>query len=112
MWRRDLSKRALIGTLEPRTTSVNRPRSAVANSLESRSERACRHAADESDRRGGQVASNDITTKLGAVPLFSGCSNRELGVISKAAKQVSHKQETVLAREGDRGVGLFLILDG
>jgi CRP-like cAMP-binding protein len=58
------------------------------------------------------VGTNDITTQLGAVPLFSGCSTRELGVIAKAAKHVSHKEDTVLAREGDRGVGLFLILEG
>jgi CRP/FNR family cyclic AMP-dependent transcriptional regulator len=58
------------------------------------------------------VASNDISAQLGAVPLFSGCSKRELGVIARAAKQVSHKENTVLAREGDRGIGLFLITDG
>jgi CRP-like cAMP-binding protein len=33
-------------------------------------------------------------------------------VIAKAAKHVTHKEDTVLAREGDRGVGLFLILNG
>jgi len=54
----------------------------------------------------------DVTGKLSAVPLFSGCSKREVGLIAKAAKHVNHKEDTVLAREGDRGVGLFLILDG
>jgi CRP/FNR family cyclic AMP-dependent transcriptional regulator len=54
----------------------------------------------------------DVTGKLAAVPLFSGCSKREVGLIAKAAKHVNHKEDTVLAREGDRGVGLFLILNG
>ena len=55
---------------------------------------------------------HDITSKLANVPIFSGCSKRELGIISRAAKEVSHKEATVIAREGERGIGLFLILEG
>jgi CRP/FNR family transcriptional regulator, cyclic AMP receptor protein len=58
------------------------------------------------------VSTATVTDKLSAVPLFAGCSKRELGLIAKAAKHVHHDEGTVLAREGDRGVGLFLILDG
>ena len=54
----------------------------------------------------------DVAEKLGGVPIFSGCSKRELTVIARAAKEVSHKQGTVIAREGERGIGLFLILEG
>jgi hypothetical protein len=46
------------------------------------------------------------------VPIFSGCSKRELAIIARASKEVSHKEGTVIAREGERGVGLFLILEG
>jgi CRP-like cAMP-binding protein len=46
------------------------------------------------------------------VPLFSECTKRELQAIASAAKEVSHKQGDVLAREGDRGIGFFVIADG
>jgi CRP/FNR family transcriptional regulator, cyclic AMP receptor protein len=58
------------------------------------------------------VAQNDVASRLAAVPIFSGCSKRELAIISTAAKQVSHPKGTVIAREGERGVGLFLIAEG
>lgn len=58
------------------------------------------------------MAQNDIATKLAGVPMFSACSRRELGIIQRAAKEVSHKAGAVIAREGERGIGLFLILDG
>jgi CRP-like cAMP-binding protein len=58
------------------------------------------------------VAQNDIATKLAGVPIFSGCSRRELAIIQRAAKEVSHRAGTAIAREGERGIGLFLILEG
>jgi CRP/FNR family transcriptional regulator, cyclic AMP receptor protein len=58
------------------------------------------------------VAKDDVATKLAKVPIFSGCTKRELAVIARAAKAVSHGEETVIAREGERGIGLFLILEG
>ena len=58
------------------------------------------------------MARDDIIAKLAGVPLFSTCSKRELAHIGRAAKEVSHKAGTVLAREGERGIGLFLILEG
>jgi CRP/FNR family transcriptional regulator, cyclic AMP receptor protein len=59
-----------------------------------------------------QVAAPSVADNLANVPIFSGCSKRELGIIARASKEVSHKQGTVIAREGERGIGLFLILDG
>ena len=53
-----------------------------------------------------------ITAKLANVPVFSGCSKRELALIARAAKEVVHRQGTTIAREGERGIGLFLILEG
>jgi len=58
------------------------------------------------------VSEQDVTSKLAKVPIFSACSKRELQVIARAAKDVSHKADTVIAREGERGIGLFLILEG
>jgi CRP/FNR family transcriptional regulator, cyclic AMP receptor protein len=58
------------------------------------------------------VAQSDIATKLGQVPIFSGCSKRELTLIARAAKEVVHKEGTLIAREGERGIGLFMILEG
>ena len=55
---------------------------------------------------------HDVPSKLANVPIFSGCSKRELAIIAHAAKEVSHKEGTVIAREGERGIGLFLILEG
>ncbi len=58
------------------------------------------------------MAHHDIPSRLANVPIFSGCSKRELAIIAHAAKEVSHKEGTVIAREGERGIGLFLILEG
>jgi CRP-like cAMP-binding protein len=50
--------------------------------------------------------------RLAAVPLFSGCSGRELQTIARTVKDIDHEAGTVIAREGDPGVGLFIIVDG
>jgi CRP-like cAMP-binding protein len=52
----------------------------------------------------------DVVARLANVPIFSGCTKRELAIISRAAKEVTHSEGTVIAREGERG--MFLILDG
>ena len=58
------------------------------------------------------MAAPSVANNLASVPIFSGCSKRELGIIARASKEVSHKEGTLIAREGERGIGLFLILDG
>jgi CRP-like cAMP-binding protein len=58
------------------------------------------------------VTTQKATTLLKKVPLFSGCSKRELDAIGKAAKEVTHREGHLIAREGDTGVGFFLITDG
>jgi CRP-like cAMP-binding protein len=58
------------------------------------------------------VAQDDVLDKLANVPIFAECSKRELGIIARASKEVSHRGGTVIAREGERGIGLFLILEG
>jgi CRP/FNR family transcriptional regulator, cyclic AMP receptor protein len=50
--------------------------------------------------------------QLSNVPLFSGCSAKELNLIARAVKEVSHREGTVIAREGEPGIGLFVIVEG
>ena len=58
------------------------------------------------------MAKNDPVGMLSSVPLFSECTKKELRQIAGAAKEVEHEAGSVVAREGDHGVGFFLILDG
>jgi CRP-like cAMP-binding protein len=58
------------------------------------------------------VTQHDVPSKLAKVPIFSECTKRELNIIARASKEVPHKAGTVIAREGERGIGLFLILEG
>jgi CRP-like cAMP-binding protein len=58
------------------------------------------------------VAQADVVAKLAKVPLFSGCSKRELALIARSAKEVVHRKGTVVAHEGEPGVGLFVVLEG
>lgn len=58
------------------------------------------------------MSEHDVPSKLVKVPIFSECSKRELQIIARASKEVSHKADAVIAREGERGIGLFLILEG
>jgi CRP/FNR family transcriptional regulator, cyclic AMP receptor protein len=58
------------------------------------------------------VAAKDVMAQLARVPLFSGCSNRDLQLIARVVKDVTHPAGTVIAREGEPGVGLFVIVEG
>ncbi|HET9725022.1 MAG TPA: cyclic nucleotide-binding domain-containing protein [Actinomycetota bacterium] len=58
------------------------------------------------------MSQSEIVAKIGGVPLFSACSKRELALIARSAKEVSHRAGTMIAREGERGIGLFVILEG
>lgn len=58
------------------------------------------------------MAEASAVSQISKVPIFSGCSKRELAIIARASKVVSHKEGTVIAREGERGIGLFLIIEG
>ena len=58
------------------------------------------------------MAKKDPSNLLASVPLFSECTKKELDAIAEAAKEVDHKEGAVIAREGDKGIGFFLILDG
>ena len=53
-----------------------------------------------------------VSAQISKVPLFASCSKRELETIANAVKEVSHRKGTVIAREGEPGVGLFMISEG
>ena len=48
------------------------------------------------------MATPNVANTLANVPIFSGCTKRELGIIARASKEVDHKEGTVIAREGER----------
>ena len=58
------------------------------------------------------ATTKDVIANLSKVPLFSSCSNRELQTIARAVKPVEHPKDTVIAREGEPGIGLFVIQSG
>lgn len=58
------------------------------------------------------MAEHDIVGLLAKVPLFSGCSQKELEAIAASGKEITHAPGAVVAREGESGLGFFLILDG
>ena len=58
------------------------------------------------------MAKTDVVKMLSEVPLFSELSKKELESLAMSAKEVNHKEGAVLAREGDSGLGFFLIAEG
>jgi len=54
----------------------------------------------------------EVQRLLSEVSLFSGASKKELGEIASAIKVVDHSAGDVVAREGERGLGFFLLADG
>jgi len=58
------------------------------------------------------VGTKEVVSLLAKVPLFSDCSQRELLAIARGVKDVNHAAGTVIAREGDPGIGLFVIVSG
>ena len=49
---------------------------------------------------------------LRSVPLFSGCTDRELEAISKMTKPVQFPEGKEICKEGQTGLGLHVITDG
>jgi CRP/FNR family transcriptional regulator, cyclic AMP receptor protein len=58
---------------------------------------------------GERVAVNKTAERLASVPMFSGCSKKELVTIAKVVRAVDHVAGDVIAREGEPGAGLFVI---
>jgi len=58
------------------------------------------------------VGKTDPVKMLAGVPLFAELSKRDLQALARSAKEVRHREGAILAREGEPGLGFFLILDG
>ena len=58
------------------------------------------------------TTTKESVARLAKVPLFSDCSQRDLQTIARVVREIPHRAGTVIAVEGDPGVGLFVILDG
>ena len=58
------------------------------------------------------MGTKEVVERLSQVPLFAGCSNRELQTIARTVRDIDHTPGAVIAREGEPGVGLFIIADG
>ncbi len=58
------------------------------------------------------MAKTDPVKMLAGVPLFAELSKRDLQALARSAKEVRHREGAILAREGEPGIGFFLILDG
>jgi CRP/FNR family cyclic AMP-dependent transcriptional regulator len=55
---------------------------------------------------------NDKVELIRRVPLFSGCSKRELEQISHLADEIDLREGKVLISEGERGREFFVLLEG
>ncbi len=58
------------------------------------------------------MAISDMVEHLGGVPIFEGCSKKDLQTIARQVREISHDAGYVIATEGDPGAGLFVIADG
>ena len=58
------------------------------------------------------MAISDMVEHLGGVPIFQGCSKKELQTIARQVREIDHEAGYVIATEGDPGAGLFVIADG
>ena len=58
------------------------------------------------------MSTKEVVTRLSQVPMFNGCSQKDLQTIARVVKDIDHSAGTVIAREGEPGIGLFVIADG
>ena len=58
------------------------------------------------------ATTSEIVEHLAKVPIFSGCSKKELQTIAKQVREIEHEAGHVIATEGEPGAGLFVIDEG
>jgi CRP/FNR family transcriptional regulator, cyclic AMP receptor protein len=58
------------------------------------------------------VAQKDVAERLAGVPIFAGCSRKELLTIAKVVRTIEHDPGDAIAEEGQPGAGLFVIEEG
>ncbi|MBI3648892.1 MAG: cyclic nucleotide-binding domain-containing protein [Actinobacteria bacterium] len=54
----------------------------------------------------------NVANLLRNVPIFSDCTPKDLAAVARGLKEVRHRAGAQIAREGDPGVGLFVIVEG
>ena len=58
------------------------------------------------------ATTSEIVEHLAKVPIFSGCSKKDLQTIAKQVREIEHEAGHVIATEGEPGAGLFVIDEG
>jgi CRP/FNR family cyclic AMP-dependent transcriptional regulator len=58
------------------------------------------------------MATKDVMERLAQVPIFSGCTKKELQALAREVRELQHPSGTVIAAEGAPGAGLFIIQQG
>jgi CRP-like cAMP-binding protein len=61
---------------------------------------------------GSRVSQDSKIDRLEEVPLFEGCTRRQLRAVARIAEVLEVPAGTVLTKSGDPGEAFFLILDG
>jgi CRP/FNR family transcriptional regulator, cyclic AMP receptor protein len=54
----------------------------------------------------------DVASLLGQAPIFSALTDRQLKSLAKSAKVVSFAADARVVKQGEPGIGLYLILNG
>ena len=62
--------------------------------------------------RGTVAKKSEAIQLLRGVPLFSGCSDRELSSIFQMVKEVKFPAGREIFKEGDKGAGLHVVMEG
>ena len=71
-----------------------------------------RGPAARSRLRRVRLGKNTKVDLISKVPLFAGCSKRDLSEIASVADELDLREGTELTREGERGREFFVLLDG
>lgn len=58
------------------------------------------------------MPTSSVATALAAVPLFTGCTKRELGQVAKAGTEITKPAGAIIAEQGQLGREAFVILEG
>ena len=58
------------------------------------------------------AGSPDVISALGGVSLFSGLDKKLHKAIAERGKELSYKSGDTIVRQGDMGLGFYLLLDG
>jgi CRP/FNR family cyclic AMP-dependent transcriptional regulator len=59
-----------------------------------------------------RLGKNTKVDLIAKVPLFAGCSKKDLAEIASVADELDLREGTELTREGERGREFFVLLDG